>query len=272
MRLLFLGTAAAEAYPAAFCDCDNCERARRNRGRDLRHRSSLLVDDDLLIDLGPDVVSAALAHGLRLHRLRTVLITHAHADHFDPDVLRWRKPGFRARAPAPLTIYGPPPVLHTIEALEDLDQLDVTAQAVGPDEAFAVHAAQVWTFAARHGSEAPLLYAVERGGNKFLYACDTGASAEEVWSALADHRFDAIIMEETMGLSRSQLHTNIEEIAAHRARALKEGILAPAGRFIATHFSHGANPGYDELLALLGAQSVEVAYDGMEVMLDEGHG
>lgn len=219
MRLLFLGTAAAEAYPAAFCDCDNCERARRNRGRDLRRRSSLLVDDDLLIDLGPDIMCAALAYGLRLHRLRTVLITHAHADHFDPGVLHWRKPGFRASEPTPLTIYGPPPVLRAIEAMQDLDQLGVTAQAVGPEEEFAVPAARVWTFPARHGSEVPLLYAVERDGRKFLYACDTGAPAEAVWSGLAGHRFDLIIMEETMGLSRSQLHSNIEEVTAHRARA-----------------------------------------------------
>ena len=28
MNITFLGTAAANAYPEAFCRCDNCERAR----------------------------------------------------------------------------------------------------------------------------------------------------------------------------------------------------------------------------------------------------
>jgi len=268
MRLLFLGTAAAEAYPAAFCGCDNCEQARRIGGPSLRHRSSLLVDEDLLIDLGPDVIHAALAYGLRLHHLRTVLITHAHADHFDPDVLRWRAPGFRAQPLPLLTIYAPAEVIRVIEALDNRDQLDLQARPVAPYERFTAHDTQIWAFPARHGTETPLFYAVERGGQRFLYACDTGAPSEEVWRALADHHFDAIIMEETMGASRAQLHTNLDEIAAHCRRALKEGILKPHGRFIATHFSHGSNPTHDQLSALLRASAVEVAHDGMEVILE----
>ena len=52
MRLFFLGTAAAEGYPAIFCQCANCHQARLLGGRNLRHRSALLVNDDLLIDFG----------------------------------------------------------------------------------------------------------------------------------------------------------------------------------------------------------------------------
>lgn len=268
MRLLFLGTAAAEAYPAAFCDCDNCERARQLAGRSLRRRSSLLVDGDLLIDLGPDVICAALDYGLRLYHLRTVLITHVHADHFDPDVLRWRAPGFRAQELPTLAVYGPPRAVQAIRELESFDELAVKLAAVGPGEHFSAAEAEVWTFRAKHGTEGPLLYAVARGGAKFLYASDTGAPPQELWEALAAHQFDAIIMEETMGTGRSQLHTNLEEIAAQAARARKEGILKPQGRFLATHFSHRNNPGHADLAALLREGGVEVAYDGMEVTLE----
>jgi phosphoribosyl 1,2-cyclic phosphate phosphodiesterase len=272
VRLLFLGTAAAEAYPAAFCGCENCERARRNGGRDLRHRSSLLVDDDLLIDLGPDIMHAALAYNLRLYHLRTVLVTHAHADHFDTGILRWRRPGFRATEPLPLAVYGPAEVAAAVEGMEHFAEVDVKAVAVGAYQRFAVEGAEVWSFPARHGTEAPLIYAVARGGAKLLYACDTGDPGDEVWGALAEHQFDAIIMEETMGTGQSRLHTNIDEIAAHRERALKDGFLKPDGRFIATHFSHGNNPAHAELSSVLGSFGVEAAYDGMEVMLDERHG
>mgnify|MGYP002683362279 CR=1 FL=1 len=41
MRLFFLGTAAAEGYPAIFCDCANCEEARAQGGRSLRRRFGL---------------------------------------------------------------------------------------------------------------------------------------------------------------------------------------------------------------------------------------
>gem|GEM_PF-3412229 len=35
MTLTFLGTAVANAYPEAFCRCNNCERARQLRGPSL---------------------------------------------------------------------------------------------------------------------------------------------------------------------------------------------------------------------------------------------
>jgi phosphoribosyl 1,2-cyclic phosphate phosphodiesterase len=267
MRILFLGTAAAEAYPAAFCACDNCEQARRSRGIDLRHRSSLLVDDDVLIDLGPDVIHAALAYGLRLHHLRTVLITHAHADHFDPGVLRWRAPGFREGELPLLTIYGPAEVTRAVEEIGDLERLALRAVAVEAGARFVAENVEAWALPALHGTDAPLIYVVARHGVTFLYACDTGALPEQVWHALAARQLDAIIMEETMGSGRSQLHMNLEEITQHRARAEKEGILKPGGRFIATHFSHRNNPSHAELASLLAARGIEAAYDGMEVEL-----
>ena len=63
MILTFLGTAAAEGYPNPFCRCKNCERSRVLGGPSLRKRSSALINDDLLIDLGPDLVAASVMHG-----------------------------------------------------------------------------------------------------------------------------------------------------------------------------------------------------------------
>jgi phosphoribosyl 1,2-cyclic phosphodiesterase len=63
MIITFLGTSAANAYPEAFCRCDNCERARALGGPSLRKRSAVLVNDDLLIDLGPDIMTASSMHG-----------------------------------------------------------------------------------------------------------------------------------------------------------------------------------------------------------------
>ena len=38
MNITFLGTAAANAYPEAFCQCANCERARALGGASLRRQ------------------------------------------------------------------------------------------------------------------------------------------------------------------------------------------------------------------------------------------
>src|SRR5699024_10320179 len=63
MRVEFLGTAAAEAFPDPFCDCDYCEASRIAGGKRLRLRASALINDDLIIDLGPDLHVAAFRRG-----------------------------------------------------------------------------------------------------------------------------------------------------------------------------------------------------------------
>ena len=68
MELLFLGTGAAQGYPAIFCRCENCEAARQRGGRSIRRRSALLVNDDLLLDFGPDVMAAATRRAGALER------------------------------------------------------------------------------------------------------------------------------------------------------------------------------------------------------------
>jgi phosphoribosyl 1,2-cyclic phosphodiesterase len=59
MIITFLGTGAANAFPEAFCKCENCAQARMLGGPSLRKRSAALINDDLLIDLGPDIMSAS---------------------------------------------------------------------------------------------------------------------------------------------------------------------------------------------------------------------
>ncbi len=39
MELMYLGSAAAEGWPALFCECDACKEAARRGGRDIRMRA-----------------------------------------------------------------------------------------------------------------------------------------------------------------------------------------------------------------------------------------
>ena len=94
MILTFLGTSAANGYPEAFCRCDNCERARALGGPSLRKRSAALINDDLLIDLGPDIMTASNIHARPLCGVRYCLQTHAHADHLDTSHFLSRSPGY----------------------------------------------------------------------------------------------------------------------------------------------------------------------------------
>lgn len=70
MKLTYLGTAAAEGWPAAFCNCDGCRAARRLGGRNIRTRSQALVDDALLLDFPCDAWLHALRQGLDFSAVR----------------------------------------------------------------------------------------------------------------------------------------------------------------------------------------------------------
>lgn len=50
MKILYMGTAAAEGWPALFCSCPICTHARETGGRNLRTRTPALLDGSLLLD------------------------------------------------------------------------------------------------------------------------------------------------------------------------------------------------------------------------------
>ena len=62
MKITFLGTGAI-GYPLSFCNCDNCKNARIHKGKSIRKRASLLINDDMIIPFGtvhpdsPDAIS-----------------------------------------------------------------------------------------------------------------------------------------------------------------------------------------------------------------------
>ncbi|GAI41159.1 unnamed protein product, partial [marine sediment metagenome] len=84
MVLKVLGTAAAEGWPALFCECEACRKAREAGGKDIRRRASYQLGDTMHIDWGPDSYNSMIAFGLDYSPLRHLLVTHAHQDHWMP--------------------------------------------------------------------------------------------------------------------------------------------------------------------------------------------
>src|SRR5690606_11370461 len=105
MRIRLMGTAAAEGWPAVWCACQACCRARAAGGKNVRTRSGALIDDDLKIDLPPDTYMQALRDGVELSKVRSLFITHTHADHYYLHELAMLFPPFAHDGPA-LRIFG----------------------------------------------------------------------------------------------------------------------------------------------------------------------
>lgn len=105
MKLLFLGTGSPEGNPSPFCNCINCQYVRRRKGKNIRLQASLLINDDLLIDFGPDVTRAFNKCALSMSKLKYALITHCHHDHFYPGNFFNRLIGPRTSAICELHIF-----------------------------------------------------------------------------------------------------------------------------------------------------------------------
>jgi phosphoribosyl 1,2-cyclic phosphate phosphodiesterase len=269
VRLTFLGTAASEGYPAAFCDCANCRAARRLGGRNLRRRCAALVDDELLIDLGPDLVAAATALGRSLVSVRHCLLTHEHRDHLDPGNLEWRSFDGNVGVET-LDLYGSPGALAAV-GQPDPSAWKVRLHPLRPFEWRSVGRYRVAPVLARHSPRlVAMLYLVERDGRTVFYATDTTDLPDETieWLRREGVRVDLLAMDHTFGLcDQADGHLNGARFVEQLGRLRAAGVLAEGARVYATHIAHDCNPPHDELAAHARACGYDVAYDGLVVDL-----
>lgn len=282
MQITFLGTAAANAYPEAFCRCANCEEARALGGPSLRKRCAALIDDDLLIDLGPDVMTASALHGRPLTGVRYWLQTHAHADHLDTSLLLSRDPAWGVVGAPRLHFYASAATVERAAQLlardfapaslldpEVSERLNLEIHPIEALQRFTAGPYQVTAFPANHDPTVePLLYAIEANGRGIFYGTDTAALPEETWQGFHRYklRFDVVILDHTYGPDEpGGDHLNARQFVEHIARMRDEGLLAADARAFATHLAHTGNPVHPEMVEVAARQGYEVAYDGLTV-------
>lgn len=257
MRIVLLGTGSADGLPNPWCDCPTCAD-QLARGR--RSPTSALVDGRLLLDAGPEAPGQAARLGHTLAGVLAVAIGHAHHDHCEPSFTLYRS----WVASQPLAVIGPAPVMAALrpwlrETGGDLELRQVTAGDV-----VEVAGYRLTALAANHSAfgEA-LLYLVDDGRRRLLYATDTGLLPRATLAALAGARLDAVLLEETFGshadLTAEHLHlaTFAETVAALRA----VGAVTDETELVAVHLSH-LNPPLPELEAELARCGARVHPDG----------
>lgn len=283
IRATFLGTAASEGYPDAFCPCERCIHARSLGGPSLRKRSSVLINTDLIVDLGPDVMAASAQHNVPLSALEYCLQTHEHRDHLDASHFLSRSADCGVFGVPRLHFYGTAGAVQkasqsfpqffnedgTLTA-EGSERLNLTLCLVEPCQFFAVGPYRVHSVRANHDMQniTAMLYVVERDGRTLFYGTDTGPLPEETWVALraAGHRCNVVILDHTFGLAqRATGHMNQEQFLEQVARLRAEGLLAPDVRIFAHHLAHHSNPAHPELTRIAADHGYCVPYDGLVI-------
>ncbi len=274
MKLKYLGTAAAEGWPAIFCDCDNCRKAMKRGGRHIRTRSQALVDDKLLLDFPADSLMHMLAYGIPMSELHTCLITHSHPDHLYPADLEMRKQGFsHLDSGDPLVLYGSKVALSKAGDMleEHAKELEgrVSLSEIEPFQIFETEGYKVTALLADHDPRSgPLFYLIQKEGKSLLYCHDTGYFPEETWKYLERVRphCSFVSIDCTNGLLPYKRGHMGVSAACETVERLKEiGCVEGKTLLCLNHFSHNGGILYDELVPIAKEKGMMVSYDGLEI-------
>lgn len=280
MIITFLGTSAANAFPEAFCKCINCEQARALGGPSLRKRSALLVNDDLLIDLGPDIMAASQIHGCSLSNISYCIQTHPHADHLDLSHLLSRSPEYGVVGAPCLNFYASRETLQRAAQTFEQDlsgdsflspdtekKLNLKLHSIEPLQPFTFGCYRVTALPANHApTMGAMLYAVESEGRSMFYGTDTATLLEQTWQGFHQYKmqFNVVILDHTYGPDQpGSDHLSAHQVIEHAARMRNENLLAPKARIFATHIAHEGNPAHPELANFAKQHGYEIAYDGL---------
>lgn len=290
MKLTLIGTGAGEAYPGFWCSCENCSRARMTGGKDLRGNCTALLNDDLLLDMNHHFFEMAPRLGIWPDRLRHLLVTHPHQDHFTPYLL-----GQRAMDPA----YAELPVRERHARISPcftaLPMLDVygnaCVEAALADVPGLMEKAEVCRFAfhrieagvsfemgnyrvtpvrSRHTDipDYTLNYIIGQEGRRLLYATDTGGYDPDMLPLILACRYDAVVVEGTFGLGLSvEGHMSLEKDRAFRTLLLKNGCITEDTPVVLTHLCPHWTPPHAEYAPLVEASGMLLGYDGMTLKI-----
>lgn len=272
MKLHFYGSSASEGVPALFCECEYCEKFRKVRGKNLRTRTATQIDDDLLIDCSIDLYAQTLFRDLDIKKIRSLLVTHSHEDHFLPISLYHIKPpmAFYNRD-RHLDIYGNETVIRKMTSLppsEHTAPLEkyLTLHKVATFDTFHFDDYSVTALPANHDkNEDCFIYVIKKGGKTLLYGHDSGVFHESVWEAFKGLHFDCVVLDCTM-VERTGVfptHMGLPDNVAIRERMLREGFATENTIFVSTHFVHAFDPDHDRISPIFAEKGFVAAYDGL---------
>ena len=275
MEITFLGTSAGEEYPGIWCECENCGKARKWGGKNIRRNSSLVLDGDVMLDMGKTAHIQAERFGLNLRGLETLLVTHSHKDHFNTHTLWTRCAAFPP--PSLLNIFGSKQVYDTLLSNDRYDgnHWEVSFTAVEPFKKYLAKNLEIYCLDGNHGDgqTRAVNYIITRSNRTFLYLTDTGWPFGETLEALLKFKYDFIITEGTSGFGEySGGHMNFDKNLELLEFFNQNKLWKNTPDYYVTHVAPHWCPPHDEYAPVLAEHGLTLAYDGLvlEYLYDLG--
>ena len=282
-QIQILGSAAAEAIPAIFCNCRVCREAWKNGGKDMRLRAAYKINDHVRIDFGPDSIAQEYKYQLHSENLKHLFITHNHEDHWVTDLLHYRMPGFSVvDEDNILNIYGNEGVIRQLykifwnkrtfigdwkkfrlnpvilEAFKPilLEEEDMEFYPLNADHMIGIP------------GEFPQFFVFRVGSSWAMVANDTGYFREDTWQFLEEKKFkfDLVITDCTGGLRDIERgHMSGKWVLMTKERLEKIGSVSASTPYFINHFSHNGWATHAELEAHYNPHGIQVCYDGLTI-------
>lgn len=265
MRVFFLGTGAAEGFPALFSRTPINQEALRRGGKNLRLRSGILVNETLRVDLCPDAL--AQVHKYPQHDLTAIehlLFTHTHDDHFSVRELQYLSCNFAPDRDRTLDVWGTEYALGQLTGAFSrfFEQPPVHPHPLTPFRETRIGELEVTPITAHHkADELCFNYIFREGDKRLLYASDTGWYDPPTWDFLRDLPLDGAIIECGKGISANTYdgHLSLAECLSFK-KCLH---LKPAAPVFLTHICHTGLLLHEEMEERCTPHGIQVAYDGL---------
>ncbi len=222
MKITFLGTGAADWVFEKHKDIEG-----------FRRYSSILIDDCLLVDPGPDVPNALETFGKSVESVRYIINTHKHRDHYNDATVAFLKDA----------------TFYPMQAGE--------TQTIGKYTVIALRGNHSTVEGAKH-------YIISDGEKRLFYGLDGAWLFYDEVAAIKAHGIDLAVFDGTIGDIHGDMrifeHNNLNMVLEMKST------LAPfIKRFFITHMARTLHPSHAELAESMKKHDVEVAFDGCEI-------
>ena len=280
MKITVLGSAGF-GYPLVFCDCEECSKSRELKGTNIRKRASLLINDEMIVDLTPDCQVAMNMYGKNMGKAKYLLQTHTHLDHFDINQFTTLDFKYESKRTEKLKLICSDLCLKDIQSkVSQFDKMDLfneeyinkiglSIQTVNHGESIVVNKYSIKAIHCTHDEKiGAQIYLIKQGNKSLLYATDTSQITDIALKELNGEKIDCIFLDESFGIRDYMFsHLNIEGFKEYIIKLKENNLLNEDCLVYATHLTHDGNPLHDELEQILNKYGYRVAYDGMEFQL-----
>lgn len=280
MKVTVLGSGGF-GYPLVFCDCDYCKEARVLGGKNIRKRASLLINDEMIIDLTPDCQTAMNMYNKDMGKAKYLLQTHTHLDHFDVNQFSSLDFKYGTKRDIGLNLICSELCLNDIQSKvsqfdrmnlfdkEYLDKIGLSVRALNHGELITMGDYTIKAIHCTHDERIGAQnYLIKHNNRTLLYATDTPQITEIALQELAGERIDCVFLDESFG-TRDYMFSHLNIVGFDQyVRTLKEhNLLSENCLVYATHLTHDGNPLHEELEETLSSYGYHASYDGMEIQL-----